>query len=701
MPSASDIRAGGAFTELYTKNGPLYAGLKAAQTRIKAFSASAMQVGASIMRLTAVTASPFIIGIKAASDMQETMSKFNTVFGANSEAVKKWGDEYGAQVGRSKQQIADFLAGNQDLFVPMGFDAKSAEAISKTLTTLAVDLGSFNNKADADVMGDLQAAMTGSGEVMKKYGVILSEAAVKQELVKQGMDPKNATEVQKAQARLNIILAGTTAAQGDAIRTSGGFANQMKALKASAWDAAGALGEAILPAVTSVLSRVVKIVKVIADWIGKNAALVKILAVIVGIIAAVGAGLVAFGGAGMVLSGIVSGIATAVTVFGSVLGVVGSVLGFLVSPIGLVLAGLAALAAYAFKASGAGKTLVEGLKAIWSAIMAGDFTGALYTVAETVYLVLTDLANWLGQWSSTAAAPIRWFAEQFRSIADFAGEALGAIAAAVMAGDLAAAFDVAWATIKLVWIGGLAWLHQQWTDLRFFLVDMWGQVAFAVLDTCNYLWSGMVDGFWSAVDAIVDAWKYAEKTVAKAVGWIMAKVYKISPEEVLANLEQDYAGQQAGRDSGRAARDKANQEATDARYLANQEARTDWTAGAQAKRDAALAGAQDDLEEARRRFAEAKDAAKRSADVAAQVAGKGGVEGPKPPTLPDIKGSLATQSGGFATSGALGSAESYKLMMGSRDPALAIQKDQLKTLAEIAKNTATRPVIKEAVPPKR
>lgn len=36
MSSASDIRAGGAFWELCTKNGPLYAGLQAAQQRIKA-----------------------------------------------------------------------------------------------------------------------------------------------------------------------------------------------------------------------------------------------------------------------------------------------------------------------------------------------------------------------------------------------------------------------------------------------------------------------------------------------------------------------------------------------------------------------------------------------------------------------------------------------------------------------------------------
>ncbi len=313
MPSASDIRAGGAFTELYTKNGPLYAGLKSAEARIKGFSAKATQIAQSMTRFTAVVASPFVIGLKAASDMQESMSKFDVVYGENAEAMKKWGDEYGKQVGRSKQQIADFLAGNQDLFVPMGFDSKSAEEISKTLTTLAVDLGSFNNKADADVMNDLQAAMTGSGEVMKKYGVILSEAAVKAELLKQGLDPKSVTEAQKAQARLAIILRGTTAAQGDAIRMSGGFANQMKALKASAWDAAGAIGEALLPTVTGALTKVVEIAKAAAVWAAQNATLVRTLAAIVAIVGSVGAGIWAIGAAGTAAATAIGVLTTAMT----------------------------------------------------------------------------------------------------------------------------------------------------------------------------------------------------------------------------------------------------------------------------------------------------------------------------------------------------------------------------------------------------
>lgn len=185
--------------------------------------------------------------IGAASNMQETMNKFNVVFGESSGEVKKWSDNTANAFGRSKKQLADFLSSSQDLLVPMGLNADAALGMSKGLSTLAMDLASFNNVSDADAMNDLQAALTGSGEVMKKYGVIVSEATVKQQLLNNGIDPKNATEAQKAMARYNIILEGTSAAQGDVARSSGSYANQLKALQAHVDNLFVTIGGSVLP----------------------------------------------------------------------------------------------------------------------------------------------------------------------------------------------------------------------------------------------------------------------------------------------------------------------------------------------------------------------------------------------------------------------------------------------------------------------
>lgn len=268
--SASAIRAGRAFVELFTKDDELRKGLSRAQKMIGDFGKRVDAAGAKLLAVGAAAAAPFALAIKAASDVEETMNKFNVVFGRSSDVVKAWGDAFAAEVGRSKQQVADFLAGTQDLFIPLGFDAAQATDLSKTITKLAVDLASFNNVADATVLRDLHAALTGSGETMKKYGVIVSEAAVKQELLNTSIDPAKATEQQKVFARLSIILRGTTAAQGDALRSADGFANQMKRLQAEVANTAAEIGQALLPVVTPLLKEISGVAQGTAQWAMQN-----------------------------------------------------------------------------------------------------------------------------------------------------------------------------------------------------------------------------------------------------------------------------------------------------------------------------------------------------------------------------------------------------------------------------------------------
>ncbi len=188
-----------------------------------------------------------IWAIKTASTSEETASKFDVVFGRSAAAMEKWGDGLAKQFQRSKGEVAGFLASTQDLLVPLGLAEDAAMRMSKQIVTLAFDLGSFNDLADPRVLNDLQVALTGSGEVMKKYGVIVNETTLKQQLLNEGIDPKHVTEAQKAQARFNIILKGTEKAQGDVMRTSESFANRLKALKARFTELRVEIGEKLMP----------------------------------------------------------------------------------------------------------------------------------------------------------------------------------------------------------------------------------------------------------------------------------------------------------------------------------------------------------------------------------------------------------------------------------------------------------------------
>jgi len=444
MPSAQGIRAGRAFVELFVDDSKLVRGLRRAQRRIQAWGASVRSLGANLLKVGAVAATPLAFAVKAASDMEETMNKFNVVFGENADAVKTWGDNFAGEVGRSKRQIADFLAGSQDLLVPMGFEPGAAENMSKQLTMLAVDLASFNNMADADVLRDLHAALTGSGEVMKKYGVIVSEAAVKQELLNQGIDKNNASEQQKAMARMAIIMRGTTAAQGDAIRSAGSWANQMKALQANISDAATEVGAALLPVVTPLLTKVSSVVKVVGQWIKQNSGLVVTIAKVAAVIAIAGAVFVALGtaisGLGFVLGGIASGITLLGTIFGAIL-----------SPVGLVTAAIVGLGA------------------------------VLLTTTEAGGQVLA------------------WLSEKFGLLKDTAITAFQGIAAALSAGDIRQAGEILWAALNVLWTAGTAELQKVWIGFQRLFTSVAADAVKAVMEIFNVSVEDIVSD-WSALE---------------------------------------------------------------------------------------------------------------------------------------------------------------------------------------------------------
>jgi len=188
--------------------------------------------------------------IDQASTLEETLNKFRVIFGDSSDQMQAWGDQFAKQMGRSRSEVLQFMADSQALIVPLGLDPAVSQQMSKDLTRLAYDMGSFHKVTDIEAFNALQSALRGEADAIEKFGARVNEAAVSAELLKQGLDPKTATEAQKTMARYNLILVGTEKAQGDLARSSGSYANQQKALVAGWTDVATAIGTAFLPYAT-------------------------------------------------------------------------------------------------------------------------------------------------------------------------------------------------------------------------------------------------------------------------------------------------------------------------------------------------------------------------------------------------------------------------------------------------------------------
>ena len=194
--------------------------------------------------------------VKIASDAEETANKFDVVFASMKRSAQEWAEDFGNSVGRATEDIQRFTSGLGDVLKPLGFTTEEAFELSSKMTQLALDVASFNNRQDADVIRAFTSALTGERESLKTLGIVINEADVKQEAYTAGIAQTGQalTKTQKAQATINLLYKNTADAQGDLLRTQESFANQLKRLQASLKELGTSLGKILLPAATKLVS---------------------------------------------------------------------------------------------------------------------------------------------------------------------------------------------------------------------------------------------------------------------------------------------------------------------------------------------------------------------------------------------------------------------------------------------------------------
>ena len=187
--------------------------------------------------------------IKVASEAEETQNKLNVVFGPQAQVVNQWATALGQSVGRAEKDIKSMLSSLQDTFVPMGISREVATDYSTSLVKLALDVASFQNAQDEDVVKAFQSALVGNHETVKKYGITINETTLKQEAWRSGLidTDRPLTNQEKVTARLNLLFKGSKDAIGDLERTQKSYANQVKALSAEFTNLKQVMGETLIP----------------------------------------------------------------------------------------------------------------------------------------------------------------------------------------------------------------------------------------------------------------------------------------------------------------------------------------------------------------------------------------------------------------------------------------------------------------------
>jgi hypothetical protein len=222
------------------------------ERRWQALGATFARVGAI---MGAAIAAGVALSVREAAGAEEIRSKFNAVFRGIEDDVRDWAETTAQATARSSIALEQYLSTFQDTFVPLGLARAEAAEFSQTLTQLAIDLASFNNESEPETVRALQSALVGNHETVRRYGVIINEAGLEQELLNMGIrgGREEATAAEAAMARLNIIMRGTVDAQGDAARTADSATNQWRSFTAELRDAAVAIGESFMPAALQLL----------------------------------------------------------------------------------------------------------------------------------------------------------------------------------------------------------------------------------------------------------------------------------------------------------------------------------------------------------------------------------------------------------------------------------------------------------------
>lgn len=228
---------------------------------------------AGVAGLGAASAASFKL-VQMASDLQEAQSKVNAVFGASGREIEEFAKTTATSMGITRQATLETAGTLGNLIQAFGISKSQAADMSQRLIVLAADLSSFNNVPIDQVFEALRSGLSGETEPLKKFGVAINDTRLKQEALNMGLyDGKGALDITaKTQAAYALILKDTALAQGDMERTSGGFANQMRILKAGLQDAATQLGTYLLPYfeqfVTFINKYIVPAIKVFVDNVG-------------------------------------------------------------------------------------------------------------------------------------------------------------------------------------------------------------------------------------------------------------------------------------------------------------------------------------------------------------------------------------------------------------------------------------------------
>lgn len=198
-----------------------------------------------------------------ASELTELQNVVDQVFPTMNARLDEWSQNLISTFGLSESKAKHYAGTMASMARSMGFTEEQAYAMSTRLAELSGDIASFYDISSDEAFTKLESVFTGMVQPMRSLGINMTQASLDAYAMANGWGKTcdEMTEAERTLLRYEYVLDRTAFAQGDAARTSGTWANQLRQLQMNFESLEATLGaqfiDALLPALTTLNEMIV------------------------------------------------------------------------------------------------------------------------------------------------------------------------------------------------------------------------------------------------------------------------------------------------------------------------------------------------------------------------------------------------------------------------------------------------------------
>jgi phage-related protein len=202
--------------------------------------------------------------VAAASSFEAEFEGVNQVFGASAAKVQAFAKTAATSVGLAQAEALQAAKGFGVFATSAGLAGDSSASFATGLVQAAGDMASFNDVPVADTLAAIKSGLMGQGEPLARYGILMNEATLKQQALKEGIISNTTaalTPQQKVLSAHSLIMEKLGVQTGDFAKYQDTYGNSIKTVTALFKDMQAQVGAALLPVLAKLMASLTPVVE--------------------------------------------------------------------------------------------------------------------------------------------------------------------------------------------------------------------------------------------------------------------------------------------------------------------------------------------------------------------------------------------------------------------------------------------------------